>query len=182
MKPTHDRDTRRTTTAALTIQLTKRDDGGAVLRCVRADGSATWQRHAGRQATFFPLHDLTHYTVESELGFGNAFYGLIAQGWTIEDTGGKGARGALPAEAIHVEQLVGALDLERAGMAEWTAPSLNEEAAKFAALRGLPAPRPLDDDQLGRVRSRLLDLFARWSALMPGETLELPFDQPLFTR
>jgi hypothetical protein len=50
----------------LKVELTRRSDGDVVLRCTRADGSATW------------------------LGLTRAFYGLIAAGWDIADTEGKG--------------------------------------------------------------------------------------------
>ena len=79
-----------------------------MLRCVREDGSTTWQRNDDQHAGFFPLHDLTHYAVESELGFTQGFFGLIAHGWNIEETTGKTARGALPNEALEVEYLVAA--------------------------------------------------------------------------
>src|SRR5215470_7938977 len=92
--------------------MTKRHDGSTVLRCKRADGSETWQKQ-DRHAAFFALHDLTHFAVESTLGFKHGFYGLIAEGWDIEDTTGKGKRGALPAEAGEVEYIVGSLDGER---------------------------------------------------------------------
>src|SRR5688572_25791237 len=82
----------------LTIQITKRTDGGAVLKCIRADGSEVWQKQQGAQAAFFPLHDLTHFAVESTLGIRGAFYGLIADGWSIDDTTGKGTRDAPPPE------------------------------------------------------------------------------------
>lgn len=73
----------------LKIQITKRSDGGGVLRCTRADGSVTWQKQTDRHAAFFALHDLTHFAVESLLGFRRGFYGLMAEGWEIEDTTGK---------------------------------------------------------------------------------------------
>src|SRR5947207_10613282 len=63
------------------IEFAKRKDGNTVLRCIRDDGSTSWQRVDDNQAAFFPLHDLTHYAVETELGFGQGFYGLIADGW-----------------------------------------------------------------------------------------------------
>src|SRR5207237_7810377 len=62
--------------SSLTIQFTKRTDGAAVLKCIRDDGSVTWQRVDDKQAAFFPLHDLTHYAVETELGFRQGFFGL----------------------------------------------------------------------------------------------------------
>ena len=76
----------------LRVELTKRADGGAVLRCTRADGSVTWQRQEGRQAAFFPLHDLTHHAVETTLGYRRGFLGLVADGWELADTTGKGGR------------------------------------------------------------------------------------------
>lgn len=46
----------------LVIRIRKNPDGTAAVSCIRSDGSATWQRHRGAQAGFFPLHDLTHGT------------------------------------------------------------------------------------------------------------------------
>jgi len=138
----------------LLIQLTKRKDGGSVLKCVRADGSATWQKNQGRKGMFFPIHDLTHYAVETELGFRSGFYGLMADGWDIEDTEGKGPRGALPSEAITVEKIVGSFDAERAGGSPWSAADFNDQAAAFAAANGLSAPPvwsvPLPDRPRGQ--------------------------------
>jgi hypothetical protein len=162
----------------LLIRITKRPDGGAVLRCQRADGSATWQRQDGRQGAFFPLHDLTHYAVESTLRFRDGFYGLLAAGWDIRETEGKSPRGALPAEALAVEHLVGMLDAERSSGTEWAATDVNREAARYAGRGGRPAPRALTDEELGRARARVRDLFQRWAALAPGESLELAFDRP----
>ena len=81
------------------VQITKKADGSGVLRCVRADGSVTWQKQTDRHAAYFALHDLTHFAVETSLGLRRGFFGLIAEGWDIEDTTGKGTRGPLPPEA-----------------------------------------------------------------------------------
>ena len=161
----------------LIVRITKRTDGGAVLKCVRADGSETWQKQEGQHAAFFPLHDLTHFAVESELGIRGAFYGLIADGWSIEETTGKGARGALPPDAIFVENVVGTLDTERASGSRWTAEEFNENTARFAANGGRPAPRRLTDDDLARIRKRRAELFEQWRDLPPGQTLELAYSK-----
>ena len=161
----------------LLIQLTKRNDGGSVLRCLRADGSVTWQKNEGRQAMFFPIHDLSHYAVETELGFRSGFYGLIASGWDIKDTEGKGPRDALPSEAVTVEKIVGSFDVERAGGEEWNADDFNDQAAAYAATHNLPAPPVWSDEDLGRIRRRIRDLVGRWSALEAGATLELTYDR-----
>jgi hypothetical protein len=157
------------------LQFTKRKDGGALLRCIRADGSATWQRQDDNRAAFFPLHDLTHYAVETELDFGRGFYGLIADGWDIADTTGNGARGPLPDETIEVEYIVGSLSAERSSASVCMAEEFNHLAAVYAKTRGRPEPRPLTDAELIRVRSRMDELFARWRALALSDTLELTF-------
>jgi hypothetical protein len=160
---------------ALRIQLTKRADGGAVLKCIRADGSETWQKQTGQNAAFFPLHDLTHYAVESVLAIDDAFYGLIATGWSIDDTTGKGGRGALPAGALFVENVVGTLDTERASATRWTAEEFNAATARYAANGKRPAPRSLTDEELALIRKRRAELFEQWRALPAGHTLDLEF-------
>ncbi len=160
------------------VQITKRNDGGAVLRCVRPDGSVTWQKQEGKQAAFFPLHDLTHYAVESALGSREGFFGLIASGWDIEDTEGKGVRGALPSGAVAVEHVVGLLDAERAsGEMMSAADFIAAIAVAYRQHRvAEDVPRlPLDDDVLGRIRAKRAELFSRWRALAPGDTLELVY-------
>ena len=160
---------------SLILQFTKRTDGGALLKCIRADGSATWQRQDDKYAAFFPLHDLTHYAVENELGFRRGFYGLIAEGWNIDETTGKGARGTLPNEALEVEYLVSAFSAERAGGAVASAAEFNQLAATFASAKGMPPPRQLSEDDLARVRARFDELAVKWRALPRGKTLELEF-------
>jgi hypothetical protein len=157
------------------IAFTKRADGRTVLRCVRADGSATWQRNDDQNARFFPLHDLTHYAVETELGFAHGFFGLIAEGWNIEETTGKTARGALPNEALEVEYIVSAFSAERPGGPAASAAEFNELAATFASAKGMPTPRRLTDDDLVKVRARFDELANRWRALPPDSNLELVF-------
>ena len=147
----------------LRIDIAKHADGSTALRCTRADGSVTWQKQT-KQAAHFVLHDLTHYAVETALGYRRGFFGLIAEGWDAEDTTGKGARGRLPAEAVEVEQVVGLFDSERGAGTLWTV----EEFNSFA-------PRPLSDEDIRRVRALRGSLFERWFALPPGQALELEF-------
>jgi hypothetical protein len=158
----------------LSIRITKRNDGGGLLHCTRADGSVTWQKQSPLQAPHFGLHDLTHYAVESTLEL-RGFYRLIADGWDIEDTTGKGSRGALPPEALEVEALVGTLDSERAGGVAWSATDFNECAAMQASASGRPAPRPVTDEQLSRIREARGALFEQWRTVGQGAWLDLQF-------
>ena len=148
------------------VEITKRADGAGLLRCVRDDGSVTWQKQPDRHAIFFAHHDLTHYAVETALGW-RGFFGLIAEGWDIEDTTGKGSRGALPEEAGQVEQVVGLLDVERGSGAIWSIQEFHEF--------GGDAARRLTQDQIGAIRRRRGELFEKWHAVPVGETLRLRF-------
>jgi hypothetical protein len=160
----------------LLIQITKRTGGGAVLRCARSDGSVAWQKQDGKYAAFFALHDLTHFAVESVLGYHQGFFGLIAEGWEISDTTGKGSRGPLPPETLEVETLVGLLDQERGSSAFWTVEEFNDAAALQASSTGHPAPRKLSVEDLAQVKAKRSQLFSRWFALPAGETLQLRFE------
>lgn len=133
------------------------------MRCTRADGSVTWQKQT-KHGAHFALHDLTHYAVETALGYRQGFFGLIAQGWDAEETTGKGARGPLPMEAIEVEQIVGLFDSERGSGTLWTV----EEFNQFA-------PRQLSEDEILRVRALRGSLFEKWLAVDAGGKLELEF-------
>lgn len=155
----------------MVIQLKKGRDGPATLACVRADGTRTW----GKEHPFFPVHDITHCVVESVLGFDQAFFGLIARGWAIDDFAKPGASRQLPVQAIIAEHAVGVFDRERALPHQLTAAEFN--ATLMASLP--PACRvafqQLDETHLAQVRDLRNALAARWYALQAGETLEIPF-------
>src|SRR5215217_7849761 len=166
----------------LEITFHARHDGDVVLRCQRADGSTTWQRQSGPRAMFFPLHDLTHYAVETELGARDGFFGLIAAGWDIGDTDGKGARGRLPPEAVLVEHLVGLLSQERMGGSdELTAQAVLEMLAPRIASGELPTPH-LDDATFARARQRRDELHAGWGSCPTDTPFTLAYRRPAKSR
>src|SRR4051812_33256784 len=102
------------TTRGVIVRIKKKSNGDAALACERADGTVTWQRQEGHLGTFFPFHDLTHFAVESVLGFHQAFFGLISTGWDISDFSAPGVKDRLTSEALLAEMLVAFFDLERA--------------------------------------------------------------------
>ena len=154
----------------LRITFRARPDGVVVLQCTRADGSSTWQRQHGPRATFFPMHDLTHFAVETVLGARDGFLGLLAAGWDIGDTDGKGTRGPLPAEAVLVEHLVGIVSQDRiGGSALLTAADVREMLAPLVDRGELPRPH-VTDAGLARARAerdRLQDAWARCAVDTP---------------
>jgi hypothetical protein len=151
----------------LRIEIVKHPDGTGVLRCTRQDGTVTWQKQ-NKHAAHFALHDLTHYSVETTLGYRKGFFGLIAEGWDVEDTTGKGSRGALPMEAVEVEQIVGLFDAERGSGTLWTPEEFNQFAPR-------PLTAPLTERDILGVRSARALLFRKWAETNPGQKLELTF-------
>jgi hypothetical protein len=155
----------------LLIHIKKGRDGPDVLTCVRPDGSATWQRvHAA-----FPIHDLTHYAVETTLGLRNGFLGLVAQGWDIEDFGTPWPRGPLPAEAGWVECVVGVFWQEYLGREEFPLAEVNARlAAVLGSYEGV-LRRELTAAEVEQIRSRLRELAERWAEVPVGGALERSF-------
>jgi hypothetical protein len=165
----------------LRIQFKRHGDDATSLTCTRRDGSVTWQRFDGPTALVFPGHDLTHFAVETALGFGQGFYGLLADGWEIRDFAKPWPRGEIPEEAREVEVIVGFFDSDRRQGDAWTAAEFAEHAALYidaAKARGKAVPsrlRVLTDEDLARVRAVRDPLLAQWHALANGESLALEF-------
>jgi hypothetical protein len=167
------------------IRFKRHPDGSASLTCVRSDGTTTWQRQRGQIGLVFPPHDLTHYAVETALGFRNGFYGLIDDGWDISDFAKPWPKGEIPVEAQEVELIVGFFDTERRSFGEMTEEEFNDHATRYLAARkslkpgALGSARRLSAEEIERVRARRSELLGEWGALRPGATLELVFDRPL---
>ena len=141
-------------------------------------------RRSRRHAVFFPLHDLTHYAVETVLEYATGFWGLLADGWGLDDFGKPWPRGPLPLEARTSEFTVGFFDQERAAGTVWTAQDFSTSAATYLAGHGTAAPPGASDAQLDRIRDVRRELFARWEAVPAGQALELEFIRnriPTFT-
>ncbi len=160
---------------ALTIRLRRRSDGAVLLELERADATRTWQKRTGATADFFAVHDLTHYVVETELGFARGFYGLVADGWDLADFGTPWPRGPLPPEALSPEVIVGCFDTARAARVPLTATDCNESVASYFRNAGLPVPAAVSSESIARIHDRLAELVWRWHAVPEGGMLELEF-------
>jgi hypothetical protein len=149
------------------IQFKKGRDSRPTLTCIRKDGSRTWnQVHS-----FFPEHDMTHLAVERALGLQEAFFGLVAAGWSLDRFAEPGMSKQLPADAIFAEHLVGLLDRERGAGARWSVAEFTE-----ALQASLPAGgREITEDELLRIRADRAEMSAAWQALPPGSTLDLEY-------
>jgi hypothetical protein len=151
----------------LTIELKKTKDGKPSLACVRADGSRTW----AKLHPFFPTHDLTHCAVESVLGFDQAFFGMIASGWGIDDFATPGAATRLGQQALCAENIVG--HIERGVAID--AAELNAALAMNTELAGFAPCATVTDAQLAAIRTLRSELTRKWWELPEGETLRIGF-------
>ena len=170
-------------TSRVSLRLKKGVDGPSTLAITRPDGSAAVQRVPDA----FPVHDLTHYSVESALQLRESFLSLVGNGWEFDDFGAPWPRGPLPVEATWTEEVVGLFWQERwpNGISR-TLEELNQAvgviAGKLREARtshGAADPalleRRLTEPEVEEVRRRLGALIARWHALEAGGTLVLPF-------
>ncbi len=157
----------------MTIRFTKGRNKPDTLTCRRDDGSCTWTA-----LNLPPAHDLGHYALETTLGFRHAFFGLLAQGWDIQDFGRPdpktGRKPTIPPEVIQAEALVGLLDMERRSGHPPTHGIFMEMLASVGAGLGVPAPA-LDAAQLEAIRARHAALLRRWAETAEGTSLELDF-------
>ncbi len=121
------------------------------------------------------MHGLTHYTVESVLGYTQGFFGLVAESWDLTDFDKPWPRGRLPEQAIAAECIVGFLDTDRAAGTESSGSDLRDAAAIYSKQHRVHFSCSLTDGHLRRIRQAQRDLFAQWAALPDGESLALPF-------
>lgn len=156
------------------VCLKKAKDGRPSVSFLRADGSSTTGRLGS--GDFGPVHDLTHYAVETTLGLSGGFYGLLAAGWNIPDFEVKGTGRRLEDEAVVAECIVGQLTNAVFGSQPVATADFNWLVAEAVrAVRPGAVVLAVDDATFRTLRERLAALLDRWRALPPGETLELPW-------
>lgn len=159
----------------LTFELKKRADARAQLVLIREDGSHTLGT-IGPSDGFGPVHDLTHFAIESTLGLDEGFLGMCASGWEIADFEVKGTAHRLPREAVFAEIAAGELSrqliMRQVSSLEdflWAIDlSLTKQAEGFA--------RPdISEAQFATILARINEEWARWRALAPNGTLQLSY-------
>ena len=160
----------------LQIIFKKHQNKPNTLSCTRKDGSETWSKiHPG-----LAIHDLIHYVVETSLGFHNAFYGLLAQGYNIEDFDLPRIERPsallpknLPFEAIYTEFLVGLFQMELLNDEYY--PNFNGLLKDIYEEKDLKGFRPLAPEQITNIRLKIKELNQSWKTISYGEALILDF-------
>jgi hypothetical protein len=154
------------------IRFSKHRHNKVSFTCVRDDGTATGMP----TSPFFVEHDLTHYAVETTLGFDHAFYGSVAHGWDIEAFGRPsaetGRKPRIPSQAAQAEQIVGLVQLVRRGAINVA--DLEQALALMPASNEQPQLL-LTSGQINTILAMVRRLIASWNELPEGEILELRF-------
>ena len=159
----------------LTFELKKRADAKAQLVLTREDGSHTIGT-IGPAEGFGPVHDLTHYAIESTLGLDEGFLGMCASGWEIADFEVKGTASRLPREAVFAEIAAGELSrqliIRQVSSLDdflWAIDlSLGKQADGFQR----PA---VSEEQFATILERIREEWKRWRELPPNGTLRLTY-------
>jgi hypothetical protein len=152
----------------------QKKQNGAILNISRTDGSATWSKTDYNGV----IHDLCHYAVETTMGFKQAFYGFIDEGYDIGDfEKPRNQRPEalipknLPVEALQAEHMAGLfqMSLTDPKMLDIYADNLR----MALELQGLPYPDNLDDARILTIADQLRGLITQWNKLGPEAKLTL---------
>lgn len=155
----------------LTIRLARGKDKPDVLTCIREDGSTTWSRlHAA-----LPVHDISHYSVESSLALSSGFFGLVAQGWEITDFGSPYPRGPIPDEAAWVESVVSVFWRTFVQRESPTHEEVREQIAVCLGSYKGSFRRDISDAEMDAIRALQGEITATWARTPIGSYMELVF-------
>jgi len=158
------------------ITLKKGIQKPSILSIYRTDGSLTWSKlHKGLET-----HDLAHYAVEKTLKFTNAFYGIIDEGYTIQDFEAPKAQRKIAVqpehlhpEALITEHIVNLLEVEllNSGYNE----NFLKDLRKILTQNALPFLDSLTLDTLTHIRNLYHKLYNKWLVLDEDECLDITF-------
>jgi hypothetical protein len=153
------------------LSVTKQNGKPHTIRYTRDNGTETWM-HA---SDYFVRHDLSHFVLESVLGYTTAFNGMINQGMDIHAFENRGMRLSLniSAEAWYAENMANLFFMETV---QGETPDFNalQQSAFKEMETGLPVIT-LTDEAIAAVRAELRVQLKAWEQLPEGETLSLIF-------
>ena len=157
------------------VTLTKNEGKPHVLRCLRDDGSVTWFQASASNADFFAAHDLSHYAIETVLGYRTAFYGMVAAGRDLNDFGSQ--EGApdprkYSDEAMYAEEMANLVVLALREGYDFEAFWEMLVMAHDDLIRPMPS---VSQEQFEAIQAKLRELLDAWRVLDVGGSLTLEF-------
>lgn len=141
----------------------KKEHGGHRLICTRRDGSFT-QSAVGPS---LPEHDLAHFVVESELRLDQGFFGLINEGYSIQQLGDPAVIPTLPTGSMEAEVLTRTLQ----GLSNGAVAQSDFAASVEAELYRVP--KGLTDAVISHMLQTYVTLLNSWENVAEGAALEL---------
>lgn len=153
------------------IRITKHINKEHTLKYIRDNGTETWMR----SDDFFVQHDLSHYALESILGYRTAFNGMLNSGMDIKDFEDRAKRAVIniTAEAMYAETMANLFLVEIMQGEFDDFNSVQQEA--FSSTNKSLQPTSLTVEQIKAVRKYLRELLQQWEDLPAEQTMELHF-------
>jgi hypothetical protein len=150
--------------SALIVRFTRLNPTHHRFEAIRADGTREMRVFETKSLL---LHDLVHFSVESEAELRGGLYGALATGADY-DAPREGS------EAMAIESVVGPLQGALKGEVDPEAFVARHRAAQHSI--GSQSPDWLTPELIARVLERLRQLQGQWRATPFGEAMELRFD------
>lgn len=144
------------------IRITKTPNGHQLI-CTRRNGTST----ESSVRSSLPEHDLANYAVEQELHLDQGFFGLINEGYSIEQLGDPEVIRTLPPQAMEAEVLTRNLQ----GLSNGAVAQSDFIASVEAELPR--ASKGLTDEAITRMLQTYVTLLNSWEQLEEGAALEL---------
>jgi len=161
----------------LQIRLKKEYNKPSTLNCIRENGSTTYSKIQ----LDFEIYDIAHYVVEKQLRLKNAFYGLLSQGYQINDfmlPNEKRPEALQPqnlrSEALATEHLVNLLTIYF--MQTDSEMEIAKELNNILQEKNLSFPEKVSPEKIILIQKELANLMNRWHKLKSSETLEMIFE------
>lgn len=162
---------------SVSIHIKKRNNAPSVLTVKRPDGTTTFSK----LQVNFEIHDIAHYAVEKKLQLKNAFYGLLSQGYQINDfLLPKEERPEalqpqnIPQEALATEHLVNLLTIDF--MSTESQMDILKTLESTLIENELSFPEQVDNEKIILIQQELANLMAQWDELNGGQELKLELE------
>lgn len=153
----------------MTIKITKKGNRNALI-CTRADGSYT-RADLGAQ---LPFHDIAHFVTEKKLGIKKGFYGLIEEGYTIEQLSDKEVIKTQGVDSMLAEVFARALGSLYMGSCsvEQFIPLVHTEMNNRGQANAIPE---YNEDTVFEMYDDYTALLEMWRSLPDGGTITMDF-------
>ena len=154
----------------MVLEITKHLDKPHVISYWRDNDTKTWMY----ADDFFVRHDLSHYAIESKLGYTSAFMGMLNNGIDIQDFADREKKNKMivSKQARYSEGMANLFLIE---IEQGEIENFNDVMKEIFEISDDKLDAPvLSEDELVGIRTCLRQLYKAWSELPVNETMSLP--------